>query len=151
MTTEYEYTHVYAPDRSSVIKEVRYNDTLYRLYVKTVHGGWYGYDGVKKDVFHLFVKAPSKGEFWNYNVRGHFSTFTMHDTPTWVVTDMKPKEEDLAVQSSGDDYAMTLDYTGELTFTVNADSIVDAVSELDRLLKSLGVTGNYSVKEVKKV
>lgn len=61
--------------QSSFVEAVAYDNDADDLYVTLSHGS-YVYHGVPKNVFDNFLEAPSKGSFFNRNVKDVY-TFTL--------------------------------------------------------------------------
>lgn len=62
------------PVESSFISYVAYYEPLKMLEIKTKDGHEYGFSGVPKQVFNRFMKAKSKGEFFNKVIKLRYGT-----------------------------------------------------------------------------
>ncbi len=59
---------------SSAIREVRYEARASRLVVTFTSGKVYAYAPVRPDVYDAFLAAPSKGAFFNSEIRDRYRT-----------------------------------------------------------------------------
>lgn len=57
---------------SSCITSIDYDDTKQEMTVVFVKGGSHVYSGVPKSVYDGFLVAPSKGKYFNQNVRPNY-------------------------------------------------------------------------------
>lgn len=57
---------------SSNIKMVGYDGDLEELHIKFHSGAEYAYSGVPDDVFNDLLNAPSKGKFFNIEIKGKY-------------------------------------------------------------------------------
>lgn len=66
---------------STVIRFISYDEDTERLSVTFVTGRRYIYEHVPKDVFENFLSAPSRGTFFNTEIRDRFDfrEVTAHD------------------------------------------------------------------------
>lgn len=60
------------PVQSSAIEEIEYNTEDETMAVTFTDGSQYDYPSIRRDQFMEFVNAPSKGSFFNANVRGQW-------------------------------------------------------------------------------
>ena len=58
---------------SSLIREVEYDDKGRLLYVCFHTTGWYVYADLPPDIYEELLAAPSKGVYFNEEIRGAFS------------------------------------------------------------------------------
>lgn len=63
--------------RSSVIHSILYNRRSNQLAVMMRSGVTYKYSGIAKDVHRLFLKAASKGAFYNSYIKGKYPSITV--------------------------------------------------------------------------
>ena len=59
--------------RSSIIRDIDYDDSRSKLYITFVSGKTYVYDGVPQATYQDLVSAASKGEFFNERIKGRYS------------------------------------------------------------------------------
>ena len=57
---------------SSLIHEVEYDDEERLLFVNLRLAGWYAYGQVPREVYGEFLRARSKGAYFNASIRGVF-------------------------------------------------------------------------------
>jgi lysyl-tRNA synthetase class 2 len=57
---------------SSAIRFIRYSDRRRELYITFTGTGTYAYREVPRQVYDDFVKAPSKGQFFNEEIRDRY-------------------------------------------------------------------------------
>jgi predicted RNase H-like HicB family nuclease len=69
VTPRAEQASVIRPDVSAVIREIAYEPSNEELIVTFVSGRIYLYSGVSAATFDEFVKAPSKGHYFNAHIR----------------------------------------------------------------------------------
>jgi KTSC domain len=60
------------PVHSHALAAVGYSKRLHALEVEFVNGAIYRYSNVPPEIYRDLLGAPSKAEFYNANVRGHF-------------------------------------------------------------------------------
>jgi hypothetical protein len=60
--------------KSSNIKSLGYDETTQKLEVEFKAGGLYQYAAVPKGLYERFMSAPSKGRFFDQNVKEKFRT-----------------------------------------------------------------------------
>lgn len=60
---------------SKVIYQAFYNEDNNSLVVVLNSGNAYGYDGVSPETFQEFVEANSAGQYYNYYIKGRYTTF----------------------------------------------------------------------------
>jgi len=58
---------------SSVVKAIKYDAPSHTLRVVYVSGNIYDYKEVPEKIYEKMRTAPSKGEFLNTRIKGHFS------------------------------------------------------------------------------
>ncbi|MCX2474539.1 KTSC domain-containing protein [Pedobacter sp. MC2016-05] len=58
---------------SSVIDHLSYNPEAKALNITFVSGMVYQYEGVPQKVFEMFKAARSKGKYFNYYIKEHYS------------------------------------------------------------------------------
>jgi hypothetical protein len=58
---------------STVIRNYLYDPAKSELWIAFVSGRRYIYVGVPQDVFDAFKAAPSRGTFFNHEIRGHYA------------------------------------------------------------------------------
>jgi hypothetical protein len=57
---------------STAIRSIGYDDTSHRLKVTFVTGRVYVYDKVPRPVYEAFRTAPSRGRFFNFEIRDRY-------------------------------------------------------------------------------
>jgi KTSC domain len=60
------------PVHSQALAAVGYSKRLRALEVEFVNGAVYRYSNVPPEIYHDLLVAPSKAQFYDANVRGHF-------------------------------------------------------------------------------
>ena len=60
------------PVRSHALAAVGYSKRLHALEVEFVNGAIYRYSNVPPEIYRDLLGAPSKAQFYDENVRGHF-------------------------------------------------------------------------------
>ena len=60
------------PVHSHALAAVGYSKRLHALEVEFVNGAIYRYSNVPPEIYHELLGAPSKAQFYDANVRGHF-------------------------------------------------------------------------------
>ncbi len=85
---ELNYTHMTSP-YSSLIKFLRYNERSELLFVTFHNDQSYCYFNVGADVWMDFAYDDSVGEYYNRNIKGHYSSKKLDDTIHWLY---KPSE-----------------------------------------------------------
>lgn len=60
------------PVHSKALAAVGYSKRLHALEVEFVNGAIYRYSNVPPEVYRDLLNAPSKAQFYDANVRGHF-------------------------------------------------------------------------------
>src|SRR4051794_4355785 len=63
------------PVESSALDEIGYSHRRQILEVKFKNGSIYRYVGVPKSVYHDMLKAPSKTNFYFYNIKGYYRSY----------------------------------------------------------------------------
>ncbi|HVY57727.1 MAG TPA: KTSC domain-containing protein [Xanthobacteraceae bacterium] len=63
---------------SSVIRQIEYDEANYEITVRFTNGKTYTFFGVAPEVYHRFVRAPSKGQFFNMHVRDCYGCREVH-------------------------------------------------------------------------
>jgi len=58
---------------STAIRNIFYDSSKSALWVTFVTGRRYVYDAVPQDVFDAFKSAPSRGAFFNHEIRDHYA------------------------------------------------------------------------------
>lgn len=58
---------------SSVLQDVRYNASRHALAVTFTNGRVYTYLGVPESIYEALLRAPSKGRFFNAEIRDRFA------------------------------------------------------------------------------
>ena len=61
------------PVESSFISHVAYYEPLKMFEIKLMNGQTYSFSGVPKNTFNRFMKAKSKGEFFNKVIRPNYT------------------------------------------------------------------------------
>lgn len=59
---------------SSLISQVKYDAATQELTIEMTSGGDYVYTAVPQDIYKAFMSAPSKGQFYNTNIKGKFKS-----------------------------------------------------------------------------
>ena len=62
---------------SSVMRHVDYDEDGRRLFVTFTTGRVYGYDDVPASVYEALLNAPSKGEFFNAEIKDCYQTWRL--------------------------------------------------------------------------
>lgn len=70
---------------STIIRLYMYNTATSTLTVEFVSGNTYEYYNVPATVYNLLVKAQSKGQFFNANIRGNYRFARLDNLPTNVI------------------------------------------------------------------
>lgn len=58
---------------SSAISRIEYDDNTRRLFITFQHGETYTYYGVPRHVYDAFLRAASKGRFYNDYIKDRYS------------------------------------------------------------------------------
>jgi lysyl-tRNA synthetase class 2 len=59
---------------SSVVKAAEYDPESHTLEIEIKNGRLYRYEDVPEDIYIELLKAPSKGSFFNKEIRDHYKT-----------------------------------------------------------------------------
>lgn len=59
---------------SSAIRQIEFDELTHRLYVTFTSGSIYTYYGVPRNVYERFMRAPSKGTFFNDYIKDRYSS-----------------------------------------------------------------------------
>jgi lysyl-tRNA synthetase class 2 len=59
---------------SSVVKAAEYDPESHTLEIEIKHGRLYRYEDVPEDVYTELLKAPSKGSFFNKEIRDQYKS-----------------------------------------------------------------------------
>lgn len=133
---------------SDVLRWARYAIDDRILYVQTHHGATYRYTGFPERVFNTLPSYASAGAWWNTEVKKNFySSMSLGVEPKFRRT------RDEKTQSSGHldaQYAVVVEFTGPVEFSVRGDDVITAIDAAKELLEKAGFADKYKVKEVKK-
>ncbi|MCE3288312.1 MAG: hypothetical protein K0R83_324 [Caulobacter sp.] len=66
---------------SAAIERIRYKENHGKLFVRFRNGGEYVYVGVPGEVHRSFVEAPSKGRFFQAEIRDRYPYNRLDDAP----------------------------------------------------------------------
>jgi len=59
---------------SSLIKQVKYDAAAQELTIEMTTDKSYVYENIPQDIYKAFMSAPSKGKFYNSNIKGTFKS-----------------------------------------------------------------------------
>jgi len=71
----------YSKEESSLIESVQFDESTWTLDVHMHNKNSYSYSDVPPEVYDEFLRSPSKGSFYNRNIKGKFESLNHKDLP----------------------------------------------------------------------
>ena len=134
------YTNSYEFNDSSVIRAIFYRRNSEELYVVLHSGTVAGYANVPPSVFSSFVMARSAGEYWNNEVKPHY---------TGISGDVVFAPADQQQEAGGkQNFSVLVTVNGDLKFDLPAENIQTAFDKVNELVGKTVVDGTYFIKGV---
>lgn len=144
--TSFEFTNQFADVTSEVVNWVHYNKNTRVLAVTTLNGSTYMYADVSENTYKNFLAAPSRGSFWNYNIKQDFKRTPLSKNGALSnvqfinVADVSHYK---APATTGEDFA-----THKPTTTSNSASAVELNGNLT--IKGTAPTGDAAIAQITK-
>lgn len=93
----------YSKAESSLIREIQYNDSEWILHVVMHNSNGYHYQNFPPEEYDAFLMAPSKGSFYNKNVKGRYESLNDKDLPVEMPKTIDAKLDDVLPPPAMDD------------------------------------------------
>lgn len=134
---------------SSALAAAWYDSKNRELYVQFHTGKIAGYKGVALYRWNDFKNADSHGAYYTHNIKNHYSGIPGEvQFHAALSTNYTSSSVYTTAPTYKDSFKVTVGFTGDLEFTIDADSLAEAIQAVTDTMIAAKAGDNYKIKKV---